>query len=108
MMDGDRRVVADISVFATDLPDHEVKLPAARDIAMRTAGFVREQLASERFATLLMIGGDTTAPLLGDETVVVKGTVDTGIPVSLFRNIDLVTKGGGIGQTDTLMRLLSE
>ncbi|PDH37936.1 MAG: hypothetical protein CNE99_07580 [OM182 bacterium MED-G24] len=108
MMDGDCNVVADVSVFATHLPDEEVTLPEARNVAMRTAGFVREQLKTERFATLLMIGGDTSAALLGDETVVVIGTVDTGIPVSRYSNIDLVTKGGGIGQPDTLIKLLSE
>lgn len=57
-------------------------------------------------ASMIVIGGDTVASLLGNSTASVIGTIDTGIPVSQLDSILLATKGGGIGQPDTLMKLV--
>ena len=57
-------------------------------------------------ASMIVIGGDTVASLLGISTASVIGTVDTGIPVSQLDSVLLATKGGGIGQPDTLKKLV--
>ena len=57
-------------------------------------------------ASMIVIGGDTVASLLGNSTASVIGTIDTGIPVSQLDSVLLATKGGGIGQPDTLKKLV--
>ena len=57
--------------------------------------------------TLVVIGGDTAAAILGNETVKVLGNLEVAIPVSDRNGQLLVTKGGGIGKPDTLLDLLS-
>ena len=57
---------------------------------------------------LVVLGGDTAAAVLGDRPLRVLGSVDTGVP--LCETSDgrcVVTKGGAIGQPDTLARLLA-
>ena len=53
-----------------------------------------------------MIGGDTAGAVVGDETLEVQGTVAPGVPMSRFRDRQLITKGGGIGEKDLLVDLL--
>ena len=55
--------------------------------------------------TLIVLGGDTAAAVVGDETLDVLGTVDTVVPIARFRGGCLVTKGGGIGRPDMLSKL---
>ena len=57
--------------------------------------------------TLVVIGGDTAAAILGNEPVKVLGNLEVAIPVSDRNGQLLVTKGGGIGKPDTLLDLLS-
>ncbi len=59
------------------------------------------------FASLIAIGGDTAGALIGDETVETLGCVAPGIPVSRYEEKLLVTKGGGIGQPDTIVSLVA-
>jgi uncharacterized protein YgbK (DUF1537 family) len=62
------------------------------------------------FDTLLVIGGDTAAAVLGDEPRLVGGTVAPGMPWSLDADGGgplVITKAGGFGDPDALARLLS-
>ena len=57
---------------------------------------------------LVVLGGDTAAAVLGERSLRVLGSVDTGVP--LCETSDgrrVVTKGGAIGRPDTLARLLA-
>ena len=60
-------------------------------------------------STLIVLGGDTAAATLGNRPLRVLGTVDVGVPLCRDETaaLDVVTKGGGIGTPDTLVRLLS-
>ena len=59
--------------------------------------------------TLILIGGDSAAAVLGDRVLKVLGTVDVGVPLCRDETtgLEIITKGGGIGQPETLARLLS-
>lgn len=57
-------------------------------------------------SSLVVIGGDTVAAFLGSSTANVIGTADVGIPVVRLKTGLLATKGGGIGQPDTLLKLV--
>ncbi len=94
----------DVAVMQTPLPDEAIsRLQAAataKQVAERTVKLL------DGLGTLLVIGGDTAAAIVGDETLDVLGTVATGIPIARYRDGLLVTKGGGIGTSLTLRRLL--
>ena len=67
-------------------------------------------LAARPFGVLVIVGGDTAAAVLGDEPLVVGGTLAPGMPWS--RRADgsgplVVTKAGGFGHRDTLVDLLA-
>ena len=59
------------------------------------------------FRALLVIGGDTAGAIIGEETMDTIGCVAPGIPVSWFRDKLVVTKGGGIGQPETVAEIVS-
>ena len=94
---------SDVVVLATQVPDVSVTLEQAQDMARTLALIV--QGVSSRFQTLVVIGGDTAAALVRDSTLEVLGCVDTGIPISRFNDRLLVTKGGAIGDQNTLVKL---
>jgi uncharacterized protein YgbK (DUF1537 family) len=93
----------DTTVIATPLPSGEITLKDAQRTAARASVAVRELWAD--IGTLIVVGGDTTAALVGDDTLDVMGTVAPGIPASMYQGVCLVTKGGGIGQPDTIREL---
>lgn len=89
-----------VSVVATHsvsgpLDDRDAQ--AMAETCARVAGEVWQDIRS-----LLVIGGDTAGAIVGDETMQTLGCVAPGIPVSWFRERLVVTKGGGIGQPDTV------
>jgi uncharacterized protein YgbK (DUF1537 family) len=92
-------------VLATPEPQGEISSESALDMANRVTSAIRP-LWSE-IGTLIVIGGDTASALVGDDDLACLGTVAPGIPASQYRNLCLVTKGGGIGQPDTLKELLA-
>ncbi|MDE0054185.1 MAG: hypothetical protein OXT64_08010 [Gammaproteobacteria bacterium] len=97
-----------ITVVATPVPSGAISNREAERMAMAMAGYARRALESGYASgTLFVLGGDTAAAIIGDETLDVLGTVDTAVPISRFRDGYLVTKGGGIGRPDTLVKLLS-
>lgn len=83
---------------------------AAAEVA---ASLVQEAAAvveSGHVGTLVVIGGDTAAALLGDALVVVHGSVRPGTALveSLVIDVPVITRAGGFGAVDALSELLWE
>ena len=78
------------------------------DEASGTAQAIADKVRDIDYETIFVIGGDTAGAIVGDKTLEVLGTVDTGIPIARFGDKYLVTKGGGIGASDTLVKLLGD
>ena len=95
----------EITVVATPLPAGAISPGDAQRTARAAADFARSAFTD---GTLIVIGGDTAAAVIGDETLEVLGLADTAIPIARFRGGTLLTKGGGIGRPDTLVRLLGD
>jgi len=116
-----------VDVGATDLPDLRggagvvvltgsapAVLPVSDDDARRAAHalaeLARAALGQRDWRSVVIIGGDTAAALLGDGPIDVGGTVGTGMP--WFRMPGggpiVVTKAGGFGVASTLTDLLLE
>lgn len=100
----------DVEVLVTAEVDGPVAHPDAERVAAELAATVRRRLAGGDVATLVIVGGDTAAAVLGDGVVVAGGTVAAGIPWS--RRADgsgplVVTKAGGFGDQRTLVELLT-
>ena len=96
-----------ITVVATPVPSGAISAREAERVAAAMARFAHGAMsAGYGNGTLVVLGGDTAAAIVGDETLDVLGTVDTAIPIARFRGGYLVTKGGGIGRPDTLTKLL--
>ncbi len=97
-----------ITVVATPQPSGAISPRQAERVASAMAQCARGALKSGYGnGTLVVLGGDTAAAVVGDETLDVLGTVDTAVPMARFRGGCLVTKGGGIGRPDTLKKLLA-
>ena len=98
-----------ITVVATPVPAGAIHTREARQVAAAMARCAHGALETGcGGGTLFVLGGDTAAAVIGDETLEVLGTIDTAIPIARFRGGYLVTKGGGIGWSDTLAKLLSK
>ncbi|MCY4143856.1 MAG: hypothetical protein OXG08_09250 [Gammaproteobacteria bacterium] len=101
---GPFREFGSVGVLTTPAPILPITLHDAREMALRIAEAV-EKL--QRFAsTLLVIGGDTVAAVLGSRQVSVLGTIGPGIPVARIGRKLVVTKGGGIGHRATLVNIV--
>ena len=88
---------------STELDDPEAIASALGDTA-------REAIQSGRFATVVVVGGDTAAAVLGDRVVLVGGTVAPGVAWSRAWGDDgplLLTKPGGFGTPSTIVDLVS-
>ncbi len=82
---------------------------AAEAMASKVSASVQELLSRCAVGTLVILGGDTAGAILGDRPMRVEGCVLTGVPVSRFEGEELriVTKGGSIGDENTLCRILA-
>lgn len=97
-----------ITVVATPQPPGAIAPRQAERVASAMAQCAHGALKTGYGnGTLVILGGDTAAAVVGDETLGVLGTVDTAVPIARFRGGYLVTKGGGIGRPDTLTKLLA-
>lgn len=97
LADTQRIDAARADAMAALLGDRARRLIAAAGIA--TAGF----------ATVVIIGGDTAAAVLGDATMSVGGTVAAGMPwfrSAVAHGAVMVTKSGGFGSRHALTELL--
>ena len=101
-----KRLPKHLRVFAVETPYLSGQLdPWNKDrMDESVAELVRN--AHFEFSTLMIIGGDTVAAFLGDETINAIGTVEAGIPVSWFNHKPLITKGGGIGTEDSIRSII--
>jgi uncharacterized protein YgbK (DUF1537 family) len=93
-----------LAMLVTDQPNGEIDNSDAVAMAQAVAMKIRD--IGMPYRTLFVIGGDTSAAIVGDETLDAIGMVYPGIPISRFRDSLLVTKGGGIGTRDTVASLL--
>ena len=95
------RVTIDpVTVLAT----HKVAGPLDDEAAIAMAKVCADVVESvwSDFRSLLIVGGDTAGAIVGDATMETIGCVAPGIPVSWFKDRLVVTKGGGIGQPETV------
>ena len=94
-----------VTVIATN----RVSGPLSDDQAVAMANLCADVISARwsEFRALLVIGGDTAGAIVGDETMETIGCVAPGIPVSWFREKLVVTKGGGIGQPETVAEIVS-
>ncbi|MDE0658424.1 MAG: hypothetical protein OXI79_02125 [Gammaproteobacteria bacterium] len=96
-------------ILATEMTTAEIGDVAAESMATVVATTTWNWIAASGAPTLVILGGDTAAAILGDRTLRVLGSVDTAVPVSRTEGsrLTVVTKGGGIGDDDTVLRLLN-
>ena len=88
---------------ATTLEDAD-----AEAMATRLATTAWRWLGTSAAPTLVILGGDTAAAILGDRRLRIHGNVDVGVPTASVPEggPTIVTKGGGIGAPTTLKTLL--
>lgn len=95
-------------VLATEATSAGISDSEAEGMASAIASAVWDWIAAAGVQTVIILGGDTAAAVLGDRTLRVLGSADTAVPFCRTedRRLTVVTKGGGIGEEDTLARLL--
>jgi uncharacterized protein YgbK (DUF1537 family) len=59
------------------------------------------------FASIVILGGDTAAAVLGDEPRRIGGTVGVGMPWTVDGDTTIVTRPGGFGHEQSLVELFS-
>ncbi len=95
--------IAAVDIVASPLPHG----PPDPDHAERWAERLAEFAWSTNAGTIVVIGGDTADALLQDQFVRMMGLAGTALPVGLAGERTVVSKGGGIGTTDTINELLA-
>jgi len=95
----------DVAILLVPMAEGELQPEFAIALAEQAA----DRIAHIRPDTIILIGGDTAAALLGDEPRAVGGFVAAGMPWS--REVTgggplVVTKAGGFGGPDSLVELL--
>ena len=79
---------------------------ATRGASSALGAVAREIIASGAASTVVVIGGDTTAAVLGNEPMRVGGTLAPGIAwCAMPDGSHIVTKPGGFGHTSTIVDL---
>lgn len=100
-----------VEILATELPDRLPVTPGrAEAVAAELARLVHRRFEAGDVATLVILGGDTAAPVLGDEPVMAGGVVAPGTPwgrSARWPATTLVTRAGGFGPPDALVQLVS-
>ncbi|MYA18357.1 MAG: hypothetical protein F4Z28_17125 [Gammaproteobacteria bacterium] len=95
-------------VLATEMTGATIADAAAESMASLVAATTWHWIEASGAPTVMILGGDTAAAVLGDRTLRVLGSADTAVPLCQTedRRLAVVTKGGGIGEENTLARLL--
>ena len=95
-------------VLATEPTPNAIPDSVAEAMASTVASIAWEWLAESGAPTLIVLGGDTAEAILGDRTLRVLGSAQTAVPVCETEDgkLTVVTKGGGIGEEDTMVGLL--
>lgn len=96
-----------IEVIASPVVAGPVDPASAGAAAAHLAARAWATVAAREVATLVVLGGDTAAAVLGDRPVTVHGTVAPGTPWCRIDGLTVVTRSGGFGDEVALARLLS-
>jgi len=100
-----RASLPDVEIIATESPDGELQ----PDAAAALAAHARARIDELRPRTVVIIGGETAAAVLGDTPRTVSGFAAVGMPYSrdtTGRGPPVVTKAGSFGGPDALVDLL--
>ena len=94
-------------------PPADARIEDADAVLAALARAVHDRLGADRsIATLVVVGGDTAAAVIGDAVVSVDGTSGVGVAVGSVelcgRRLRLITKPGGFGAADTLVTVLQD
>ena len=95
-------------------PPAEASIDDADGVLARLAADAHRHLSADpSISTLVVVGGDTAAAVIGDAVVTVEGSLGVGIAVgqidlSADRTMRLVTKPGGFGAPGTLVDVLHD
>lgn len=96
-----------VDCIATPVPrTANVSDDAARRHANLLAEAARSAMAQRRYATVIVLGGDTAAAMLGDEPMIVHGVLAAGAAWGHYRGAVLVTRPGGFGDDAALADLV--
>ena len=97
-----------VTILSTPIPD---SFPVSHDAAERAAQELlarfEETASARRGSTLVIIGGDTAAAILGDDAMEVGGTVAPGVPWMYHGTQLVITRAGGFGNELSLVGLFS-
>lgn len=114
MEGGVQRLVAALrrgqpGVLSTAMPAGGVAHHEAQGTADRLAAMALAMVKDVGVQTLIILGGDTAAAMLGPQPVLVGGTVAAGMP--WCRRVDgdgplVITRAGGFGSATSLVELL--
>ena len=110
--DADAQVVATLQrgedmLLATETTSGEIADGVAESMATTVAAITWDWIERSNAKALIVLGGDTAAAILEDRTLHVLGSAATAVPLCrTVEGLTVVTKGGGIGEEDTLARLL--
>lgn len=95
-----------VDVITSEVPRHG---PVTPEAAARTATGLAAAVARSAARTVVVLGGDTAAAVLGREPVVVGGTVMAGAPwMHLADGRLVVTRAGGFGDPTALLRCIAD
>ena len=87
------------------------KGPLVPELAEEVAAAARERLSAGAVGSVVIVGGDTAAAVLGDALRRVHGYAAAGMPWSLDAGDGgpvVITKAGGFGGPDALVELLAD
>lgn len=98
---------AGLAALTTPVPADRVDGRHAAEASERLRSLVAEVERVVGLGALVVVGGDTTAALLGDAAVSVHGSVLPGTAWSTVsdRSYPVVTRAGGFGDDEALLRL---
>ena len=105
LLGGKLELTGDFNVWTTPSPKGSIDAATAASVAAQLAAAT--EAVWQQLNTLVVVGGDTVAAIVGDDTLNCVGSVAPGIPVSQYRGLHLITKGGGIGPVDVFVDILS-
>lgn len=95
-------------VLATPPTSKPIDDGAAETMARRVAAVAWRWLRASAAPTLVVLGGDTAEAIIGPRTLEVHGSIDTAVPLCQTADgLQIITKGGGIGDPGTLARALN-
>jgi D-threonate/D-erythronate kinase len=80
---------------------------AATEVTALLAERAGQARITTTFASIVIIGGDTAAAILGDEPRQINGTLGPGMPWTLDGKTMIVTRPGGFGADHSLIELFS-